>query len=153
MHNKSRQEVFDHVVHHFQKQQAPGMSGKEGCAYYDPKTSNKCGVGCLLSDEDAKSLRNESIDEIWDDFLTLKSAQGLRMHFELLDAIQEVHDCSTNFYEMKKKFKLPETFNSQHPQFNEYFMKDFDERLLSVATRFGLKYQRGEVLKKKGKNE
>jgi len=88
------QTVFNKVVRHCLKQNKKAMKadeyGYKKCQYHAPD-GTKCAVGCLISKANYRpSMEDEPIKTIIQRDLMPKH---LIAHAELLDSLQNVHDC------------------------------------------------------------
>lgn len=116
----NNQEIFNHVKHHLLvvqkvKAEATNQNGMKKCVYRSPD-GRKCAIGCLIPDnmykpdfEEVGSINSvlwirgnnniEFIPEHHEDYTVefFKVLDSLGVHkraWRLLDALQEVHDCS-----------------------------------------------------------
>jgi hypothetical protein len=86
----SAQVIFDKVVAHLRQQGRKALRAEGGCAYRTPE-GLKCAVGCLISDEEySQEMEGHTIDWL---NATGMLPSHLTSHYNLLMALQWVHDC------------------------------------------------------------
>ena len=81
------QEVFNQAVRHLHKQNA--KSETDGVCLYNGGFGKKCVAGCFISDDEYDEKFEEH--EWWS--LQLKFSDIPNAHSQLLEELQQVHDC------------------------------------------------------------
>lgn len=106
------QQTFEKVARHLLTQNAKATDADENCLYRDIYTGRSCAVGCLIPEEDYTVdfeyqllyLGDESKKRSTNigDYLV---KHGYAEHFDLLNALQKIHDYSDIY---KWKYELIE---------------------------------------------
>lgn len=113
---ETKQEVFDKVWHHFiTNGSSPGIGPAGICCYYNASTHNRCAIGILMSEEDARSMPNGSIGQL----AFVQSVVVPKVLLPLLVALQVSHD--------------------YYAEASRSFRSDFSEDLKRIAATFNLK--------------
>jgi hypothetical protein len=85
----TNQEAFDKVVAHLKQMKQRCYSQlRGGCTYFDPATKNRCAIGTLLTEEEARKARGDVYCVVFS--LNPPSLKGLDKG--LLARLQGIHD-------------------------------------------------------------
>jgi len=122
---KTKQEIFDTVLNSIREQGVKSLRGMNQCCYFDKQTKHKCGIGQLLTDEQAENWEyNLKIGFI---------STGIK------DVTQVTQDLTENEIPTDAEF-LTDLQKAHDDADYEDFIPDFNQNMNRVAIKYGLEY-------------
>lgn len=88
----TRQEAFELAVNGIINQNDFGvLRGTCACLYFDPETGNRCAIGHLVSEDEAKRFYNLGYDRVGS-IPRFELPEGIRDDYTFLSDLQTLHD-------------------------------------------------------------
>jgi len=139
---QSKQEIMNHVVDFFKEQRRPGY--ENFLIKYKNSRGHCCAIGCLISSSESLERLSDFHESIFNyctkkynekilSILEEESSSLVSDHLKFIHALQQAHDTSVDHDFCDDAVSEDE--------FNQLFMKRFEENLRRLSTEYELLYE------------